>query len=335
MTRPSPYEVASWVLAGLALYAVLAFHLVEALLAGLLVYTVVHSAAPHLKAIGVQHRPGKIVILLLVFVLTILLISLGVFGLAHFLMGGSNSLPALMQKMADIIGTARVHFPEWARSYLPQDGKQIESQLAGWLRANAGLVQQWGENFGRVLLHILFGMIIGGFVALGEVASPVEPRPLARSLMERAALFSRAFRRVVFAQIRISAINTVLTAIYLAAILPAFGVHLPLLKTIIAVTFIAGLLPVIGNLISNTVIVIVSLSLSLYVAIASLAFLIIIHKLEYFLNAKIIGGHIHARIWEVLLAMLVMEAAFGIPGLIIAPIYYAYIKDELIERNLI
>ena len=45
-----------------------------------------------------------------------------------------------------------------------------------------------------------------------------------------------------------------------------------------------------GNLISNTVIVMVSLSVSLYVAIGSLVFLIAIHKLEYFINARIIGG---------------------------------------------
>jgi predicted PurR-regulated permease PerM len=30
-----------------------------------------------------------------------------------------------------------------------------------------------------------------------------------------------------------------------------------------------------------------------------------------------------------------MEAAFGIPGLIAAPIYYAYIKDELVSWKLI
>jgi len=71
------------------------------------------------------------------------------------------------------------------------------------------------------------------------------------------------------------------------------------------------------------------------VALVSLAYLIIIHKLEYFLNARIIGGHIRARAWELLIAMLVMEAAFGIPGLIAAPIYYAYVKDELRERKLV
>jgi predicted PurR-regulated permease PerM len=103
----------------------------------------------------------------------------------------------------------------------------------------------------------------------------------------------------------------------------------------VAVTFVVGVLPVIGNLVSNTVIVIVSLSVSIYAAIGSLVFLVLIHKLEYFLNARIIGSRIHAHAWELLLAMLVMDAGFGIPGVIAAPIYYAYIKDELSHRKLI
>jgi len=34
-------------------------------------------------------------------------------------------------------------------------------------------------------------------------------------------------------------------------------------------------------------------------------------------------------------AMLVMEALFGFRGLIAAPVFYAYIKDELSSRGLI
>jgi predicted PurR-regulated permease PerM len=97
----------------------------------------------------------------------------------------------------------------------------------------------------------------------------------------------------------------------------------------------AGLIPVVGNLISNTVIVIVSLSASFIAAVGSLLFLVLIHKLEYFVNARIIGTQIRARAWELLLAMLVMEAAFGIAGVIAAPIFYAYLKDELTARRLI
>jgi predicted PurR-regulated permease PerM len=70
-------------------------------------------------------------------------------------------------------------------------------------------------------------------------------------------------------------------------------------------------------------------------AVGSLAFLVVIHKLEYFVNARVMGGQIHARAWELLLAMLVMDAVFGIPGVIAAPIYYAYLKNELSAQNLI
>jgi predicted PurR-regulated permease PerM len=79
----------------------------------------------------------------------------------------------------------------------------------------------------------------------------------------------------------------------------------------------------------------VSLSYSAAAAAGSLAFLVLIHKLEYFVNARIVGTQIRARAWELLIAMLVMEAAFGVPGLIAAPIFYAYVKDELTSRGLI
>src|SRR3954454_4520410 len=87
--------------------------------------------------------------------------------------------------------------------------------------------------------------------------------------------------------------------------------------------------------ISNTVIVVVSLSVSPVLAVSSLVFLVVIHKLEYFVNARVMGGQIHARAWELLLAMLVMDAVFGIPGVVAAPIYYAYLKNELAAQRLI
>jgi predicted PurR-regulated permease PerM len=178
-------------------------------------------------------------------------------------------------------------------------------------------------------------MVIGGLVALQQARPSRRSAPLTRALGERTLRFGKAFRRIVFAQVRISLLNTVLTAIYLLVLLPLGGIQLPLVKTMIAVTFIAGLLPVIGNLISNTVIVTLSLSHSLAAATGSLAFLVVIHKLEYFVNARIVGTEIRASAWEILVAMLVMEAAFGLPGVVAAPIYYGYLKNELSARGLV
>jgi predicted PurR-regulated permease PerM len=36
-----------------------------------------------------------------------------------------------------------------------------------------------------------------------------------------------------------------------------------------------------------------------------------------------------------LIAMLLMEAAFGLAGIVAAPIYYAYVKAELRARDLV
>jgi predicted PurR-regulated permease PerM len=190
-------------------------------------------------------------------------------------------------------------------------------------------------GIGHALAYSLVGMIIGGLVALRETHGEHRSQPLAHALGQRAALVADAFRRVVLAQIRIAALNATLVAIYLWLVLPAFGVHLPLTKTLIGLTFVLGMLPIIGNLISNTAMVVIALSHSLPVALASLVFLIVIHKLEYFVNARIVGSQINAAAWELLLAMLVMEAAFGLPGVVAAPVLYAYAKTELAARGLV
>ena len=181
----------------------------------------------------------------------------------------------------------------------------------------------------------VIGLVLGAIISLTQVRQVRSMRPLAAELAQRCRRLSLAFRYIVFAQVRISLLNTVFTGLFLLVVLPLFGVHLPLSKTLVVATFVAGLLPVIGNLISNTAIVIVALSQGAHVAAASLGYLIVIHKLEYFLNARIIGSHINARAWELLIAMLVMEAAFGIPGLIAAPIFYAYFKEELRAKGMI
>ena len=317
-----------------ALIAALELGLLSALLSGLLVYNLVRSVAPRLGWLGVSSRLTKSVALTLLTMVLALLAAAVAVGGASQLGGGSESVVTLLKRMAEIIDTARVHLPTWALDYFPADLTELEALAARLLREHAGQLQLVGRDVGVLLVHIIVGMVIGGLIALSPVPAR-QPGPLASALVDRVVILSKAFRNIVFSQIRISALNTVLTGIYLVVALPSFGIDLPFVRTMIAVTFIVGLLPVVGNLISNTMIVVVSLSISLGAAIGSLAFLVVIHKLEYFVNARIIGSRIKARAWELLLAMVVMEAAFGIPGLIAAPIYYAYVKNELALRALI
>lgn len=331
---PTRYEIAAWLITGAALLLLLPLHLLGALLAGLLVHQLTHLLVPQIRRHIADER-AKLISVAFLSTLIVGAIAGAIFGLIAFFRSEAGSLSTLLGKMAEILESSRDSLPAWAVEHLPENTDALKKGVVEWLRSHAGQLQVFGKEAARGFAHILVGLVIGAMLALYEIRPIAEYRPLARALIERAARLADAFRRIVFAQVRISAVNTVFTALYLAVVLPLLGVHLPLTKTLIAVTFIAGLLPVIGNLVSNTVIVVVSLAHSLEVAIGSLVFLIVIHKLEYFLNARIVGSQIQARAWELLLAMLVMEAAFGLPGVVAAPIYYAYLKSELSSRGLV
>lgn len=332
--KPTVHEYASWILAAFGTLFVLCFHLLPALIAGLLVFELVHVLYP----VFARRRPTRRAKGMAVF--AVLLIALGLvaasgFGLVAFLQSETSSLPALLSKMAEILEDSRAHLPQWVAASLPRSAEGVSATIGRWLREHATELQQIGRDTAHILARVLIGMVIGAIVSLRDVFEPDSRGPLSKALAERVFRLGEAFRHIVFAQVRISAINTLLTALYLAVVLPLFDVHLPLTKTMIAVTFIAGLLPVVGNLISNTVVFIVSLAHSPVVAVASLGYLVLIHKLEYFLNARIVGNQIKACAWELLTAMLVMESAFGLAGLAAAPICYAWLKDELNQRRLL
>ncbi|MBP9218921.1 MAG: AI-2E family transporter [Sterolibacterium sp.] len=334
---PVPAPVLHYATLALALLAPLAaikLHLLPALLTGLLIHVLVHGFAPRLEKRLSSHA-ARLILVVLFSTLLIAAVTLATLGITSFIHSNVGSLPALMQKMADILESSRSWLPGWAAQYLPSNPGELQAHAATWLREHAGELQRAGGETLRGLAHALIGMVVGALLALRDVIAPQPSAPLSRALQTHACRFTEAFRQVVFAQVRIAAINAFLTGIYLVVALELFGIKLPLAKTLVVLTFIAGLIPIAGNLISNTVIFIISLSHSLELALFSLLFLVVLHKLEYFLNARIVGSHIKARAWELLVAMLVMEATFGIAGLLLAPIYYAFLKAELTAHKLI
>lgn len=335
-TSASHYDLAAWLLAAVMLLAVVKLHLLAALFAGLLVFELVYVLVPVFHLSRLAGKRAKLVAVAILSALIVGLLTFIIFWAVAFFRTGLESLPRLAAMMAEILEESRSMLPPALEQFLPGDIDKLKLATADWLRQHAGDLKVAGRETLRTVAHMLIGMVVGAMLSLRE-ALPGQSggAPLAAALGERIRRFSAAFRRIVFAQVRIAALNALLTWLYIGVALPLAGISLPYAKTLVLVTFVAGLLPVLGNLISNTIIVIVSLSFSFGLAVTSLTFLVVIHKLEYFLNAHIIGSRIRANAWELLLAMLVMEAAFGLRGLIAAPVYYAYIKDELSARGLI
>lgn len=337
----------AWIGMAAALLFVFFFHMVPALVAGLVVFVILHRMTGLMSGRVLSRGAAKVLAAGLMGFLAALGAAVLLFALFGFASGKLGSLPTVFSKMADIVDRARDQLLSRGMDFPVLERLADESELKGafseWLRQHASELTRAGGEAGKFLVHVLMGAAVAILAFFGRPEAsekpasekPASEKPLSRALMGRISRFSAAFENIVVAQVEISAINTAFTAVYIFLVLPLFGAGLPFSGTLVMVTFVAGLIPVIGNLVSNTAIVVMSLSVSPWTALASLGFLIGIHKLEYLVNARIVGSKIGATAWEILTAIIVFEVAFGVPGVVLAPIIYAYTKTELKELGLI
>jgi predicted PurR-regulated permease PerM len=337
--RPTNEEIAAWLLlSGLLMYLLL-WHLVPAVVGGLVLYLVLDRLSQSFskRMPGAAARPLALILVTLVGGGVIV----GVAALlVSYLRHHVDNLPAMMTRMADILQSTRAWLGGYGEQLIPEvmtDAETIKAAFAVWLKEHAEALKLAGSTVSHGVIHLFMGMLLAVMVFFRHVTRHADrvPGTLSEMLEQKVVRFTRAFSQIATAQVKISFLNTALTALYLLVALPLFGQHIPFATTIVFVTFVCGLIPVLGNLISNSVIVILSLGISPGLAIASLLFLVIIHKLEYLTNSRIVGSETDSQAWEILMAILIGETAFGISGVVMAPILYAFVKRELRERGLV
>jgi predicted PurR-regulated permease PerM len=320
-------ERVSEVLSVGAILCALLFHLVPALFAGFLAHMLLRGMARRLRGGRVSHGVARALAASLLGLAAAGIVAGAALLLHGFVRGRLGDLPGLLSSVGE---TARRLLSSVEGLGIPFSAPTGNDE---WLSRYAVELRHAGLIGLRGLAHVIVGAIVGVLVFFG--APKRVEAPLGAALAERIARFDAAFRTVAKAQLEISAVNTSLTGLYLLVALPLFGIRVPLAGTLVALTFVCGLLPVIGNLVSNAFVVLLSIGVSPWVAALSVVFLVAIHKLEYFLNAKIVGARIGAAVWETLLAMILLDAVFGVPGLVLAPVVYAWTKAELVERGLV
>ncbi len=316
--------LAAAIVAGLVL-AMLFLHLVPPVFVGTLVFVLIRSLAGFIS----RFRSGRHASLLAVVIVSgvvlggLAAIGIGLSSLFHQ-GGGLAALTATLVKALE--GFSR-SLPPAVAEYVPDSVEELQKMLATWLGEHSAAAGAFGSGTVVVLIQAVIAAIAAGMLAV-HVSRPRSQGLLPGAITERMAVLVGEFRQVAFAQIWISSVNTLLTAVFLFLVLPAMGIEIHFRWMLVAVTFSAGMIPILGNLISNTAITLLAAAVSFQAAMAALVFLVALHKLEYFLNARIVGGHIEAKAWELLMAMLFMEAAFGLQGLVAAPVLYAWLKRE-------
>lgn len=267
-------------------------------------------------------------------ILTFCVLVLVLFYLFYlFVQEAVRALPQTVNKSMPVIASLAREYgidtpfqnPEGLKAYVLD---ALESQLHFLAR----FVQVFTKEFVYVIIALVAttGIFSTRCFDLARDSYPLRNNlytAFTEKLEVRFGNFFRSFHTVMGAQVLISLVNTFFTGLFIYS-LSLFGVPMPYSFVIIMITFLCGLLPIIGNLMSNTVIFCVGLTQSVQLGVIALSYLIVLHKFEYFLNSKIIGGRIKNPMWLTLLSLLIGERVAGIPGMILAPVVLNYCKLE-------
>jgi len=255
------------------------------------------------------------------------------FGLVYFSRAAYVTLPEIADKTIPAI----VNYAEKQGVQLPfTDYASLKAMAMTEAREGMAEVGRHVRNAVMEFAQLLIGLVAAVSLFLNvrwgaendpHMAQDSIYATVVRELTQRGMTFYRSFARVIGAQIIISIINTTLTSVFL------LWNGYPYATVLIMLTFLCGLLPIIGNVISNVLIVGVAFTISPQMALVALIFLVVIHKLEYFLNSKIIGDRIKNPMWLTLVAIVLGEKLMGVSGMILAPVVLHYIKMEASQNK--
>ena len=311
----------SYVLVLLTLAVAARFGLGHALIAGLFAFMMLDRAQDALIGAGASPRLARWSSVALFTVVGLLLAVI----FAAFVQIGLERLPMLLDRLLPRVDALSGRFG----LSLPVDNVQeLRALILETVKGNARSIETASGLMTRGFFQILLALVIAVLRFVSDPPVAIERRrgldaEILGECRERATLFSASFQLVMGAQILVAAINTAVAAVFL------FAFQIPFRTMLTLTTFVCGMIPIVGNVISNSLIVAAALTRSDHLALASLVFLIVVHKAGYILNSRIVGGRMETPTWAILLGLLVGEALLGVTGVILAPTLIYYVREEL------
>lgn len=302
---------------------VIAFHfnLIPALIVGILVFVWSTRAARGLERRG--WRRAAVAAAVAVSVLVVGFLA-GLIATVVALVR-SDEMTRLLINLPVSLNVLREHLPASMGDSIPSDLAQLTQAAANALRTYAAALGSLSAGVAHLAVQLLFSIATAASAAVHFAHRGTD----ALDQRLRFGRLADVLDRVIVAQVWIAAFNTVMTAVFFFVVLPLIGFAMPFAKTLTAMTFFVSLAPVAGNLLINTLVALVSLTVSPWLALASVLFLILIHKTEYVINARVIGPRVQTAAWEILAAIVLGEALFGVQGVVAAPLLYPFLKREL------
>ena len=144
--------------------------------------------------------------------------------------------------------------------YIPDSVTDLKDEIFAFMKDNV-TTQNTSSDILHNFVTMVMGLIIGILVAIHGFHRRT-PQPVFKSLLIQRIQNYQFHLKCCFAQIKISAINTLLFILFAFILLPLWEFTFLFAKTLTILTFMFGLIPILGNLLSNTLTFIAALTIS-------------------------------------------------------------------------
>jgi predicted PurR-regulated permease PerM len=177
---------------------------------------------------------------------------------------------------------------------------------------------------GRVFVSAVIGFILAAVYFLDQdriraFRDSLRPRTLFGTLVRWFEHLAESVSLTVQLQLVVAGCNAVLTL----PVLLLIGVpHIPALMALI---FVSGMIPVVGNMISGWVLIVISFQVKGWVGVVIFVVLtFVLHKIEsYYLNPRLTARHVALPSFMLILSIIAWEHLLGFAGLFMSfPVLY-------------
>ncbi len=248
-----------------------------------------------------------------------------------------NFTEQLPKSMASVKNWINKNFAEntLIAPMLPQikDVMMPESFVVSAWAIVRGLLEKSVHYFGWFFLAILFSFLIMlDLPVLSKGVRKLRFTKLAESYRETAdsiLLFARVVGENFRAQLIISAINTILTAICL------YLLNVKAIALLCTIVFMCGLIPVLGMWISSVPILLMSINTGgMELGFWALLMIVVIHLIEaYVLNPRIVSSVMHINPVMTLIILYIAHAMIGLWGMLLGVPIAVYMYRKINLKN--
>ncbi len=249
--------------------------------------------------------------------LVVLALAGVVLGLSALFSAGGLQAAALDARQSLPERVAQVRSHPWfvaLQEHLPDT-----DELAKSAEHYAADVAKSAAALGRALLQALIGLVLAIVFFLDEARikafrQTLLPTSLVGTLARWGEHVAEAVSLTVQLQLIVAGVNAVLTL----PVLLLIGVPKP--GTLMVLIFVSGLIPVVGNLISGAVLVVLAYQVKGWLGVGLFVVLtFLLHKVEsYYLNPRLTARHVALPGFVLILSLIACEHLFGFVGLFLS-----------------